>query len=180
MDLLVNYGIRASSLAPSFGTYELLYEETVAHNKTQIDITGLNIGKDDGLRLVYTAVGTNNFRIYPNDQSTTTNYWFQYLLGDGSSLFAGRINEPRLAQPGDGFRSLGFVDIKVSNNDRFVAKSQFVQTRSGATDLSQWNFNIVGTQSISSITKLSIVSTNTNGIASGSRIALYRISGGGA
>ena len=174
MDLLVNYGINATQVQP-LSTYELLYEETVTSAKTQIDITGLNITKDDEIRLVYTAVGANVFRIYPNDQSTLTNYWFQYLIGDGSSFFAGRINEPRFAQPGDGFRSLGFADIKVSNNDRFVVQSQFVQTRSGATDLSQWHFNIVGTQTVSSITKLSIVASAANGISADSKFQLFKV-----
>ena len=40
-------------------TYELLYSETVATAKTQIDITGLSISKDDTLRLVYTFVGNS-------------------------------------------------------------------------------------------------------------------------
>ena len=179
MDLLVNYGIRASSLAPSFGTYELLYEETVAHNKTQIDITGLNIGKDDTLRLVYTFVAadttTRNYSIRVND--ITSNYTRQALAGSGSSIVAVRSSDSVIAIARSNIRAQGFVDIKVSNNDRFVCQSQYVLELGGdpAPAAYNENYNIVNTGTVTSITKLSIVANVANQIAVGSKIALYKV-----
>lgn len=160
--------------------YELLYEETVATAKTQIDITGLNIGKDDGLRLVYTMVGesgTNSiYSLFPNDLTTTSNYWMQEFVGLGNTLFAGRYNTGWFGYATDTEPIAGFADIKVSNNDRFVYQSQKVQRIGAAsTTIHNTNLNVVGTQTVSSITKLSLVSNRTNGIAVGSKIALYKV-----
>ena len=158
--------------------YELLYSETVATAKTQIDITGLSIGKDDGLRLVYTFVktsGSANIYLYANDDNTLTNYWFQNLEGAGSTTYAERANQARMAISIVD-KSSGFADIKVSNNDRFVVKSQYLG-RPGASSSSMFihNYNMIGTGTVSSITKLSFVASATDGIGVGSKIALYKV-----
>jgi hypothetical protein len=70
----------------------------------------------------------------------------------------------------------GFADIKVSNNDRFVVQSQFIyKIGSVSNDMGQYNYNVVGTQTVSSITKLTIQSANTNGIGVGSKFTLYKV-----
>ena len=167
-------------------TFELLYDSTgtVTLPQTQIDITGLSIGKNDELRLVYTFVGVSNeavYSLYPNDLTTATNYHTQFLFGDGSSISALRQNANRLSQARDFDENAGFADIKISNNDRFVSQSQNTdKIGSAATALRNINLNIVGTQTVSSITKLSIVASATNGIATGSRIRLYKVNTGDA
>lgn len=161
-------------------TYELLYSETVATAKTQIDITGLSIGKDDGLRLVWsfqnTSSSTIDFSLYPNDLTTASNYYYQYLIAANSSVLASRINSNLIAAANVNAKSQGFTDIKVSNNDRFVAQSAMIYVVGGlSSNIQQYNYNLVGTQTVSSITKLSIVAESTNGIGVGSKIALYKV-----
>jgi hypothetical protein len=165
--------------------FELLYDSTgtVTLPQTQIDITGLSIGKNDELRLVYTLVGdtttTAFYDLRAND--ITSNYHSQFLFGVGSSLSASRQTDSRFSFARSNRPSAGFADIKVSNNDRFVAQSQFVsRIGSDSTAIENANYNIVNTGTVTSITKLSIVSNRTNGIATGSRIRLYKVNTGEA
>jgi hypothetical protein len=172
-------------IIPSF---ELLFDsdDEVTLPQTQIDITGLSIGKNDELRMVYTfkgdaldTVGYSLNEIRVND--ITSNYHTQILRGNGSFVFASRVTDSIFAFASSNFKSQGFIDIKVSNNDRFVAQSQFLlNIGSESNDLRNRNYNIVNTDTVTSITKLSIVSDRTNGIAAGSRIRLYKVNTGEA
>lgn len=160
--------------------YELLYEETVTTAKTQIDITGLNIGKDDGLRLVYTIVGdsttTADYDVFPNNLTTQTNYNRQVFIGAGATLSAVRQNLNYHFDARSNQKVQGFADIKVSNNDRYVAQSHYIRSMGAdSSGILQYNIHIVGTQTVTSITSLKIVSNRTNGIAVGSKIALYKV-----
>jgi hypothetical protein len=191
MDLLVNYGIRASSLAPSFPAYELLYDSLTANNgnpitlpTTQIDITGLSIGKNDELRLVYTLKApssTLDYGLYVNGNNTASSYIWQRLVGNGTSIILNNINNSVFADSTSAGSS-GFADIKVSNNDKFVVQSQFALTiGSGSSSIQNRNYNLVGIGfTLTSITSLRISCTTTNGIAAGSRIRLYKVNTGEA
>ena len=165
-----------ASVTITIPTYTLLYEQDVTTATTQIDITGLSITKDDGLRLVYTVVGGGDIGVYPNDLTTDTNYYSQYLYGGGSTIGAGRFNRNVTIQAGS-IKTSGFADIKISNNNRFVAQTQFVYNiGSGSSAMLHLNFNIVGTETVNTITKLSLKPENApNQIGVGSKIALYKV-----
>jgi hypothetical protein len=158
--------------------YELLYSETVATAKTQIDITGLSIGKDDGLRLVYTMnPGINSdYYIYVNDNNTNSNYTTQRLVGAGSVIGAARYSFPYVFWTTSAGKNAGFTDVKVSNNDRFVYQSQWLRAIGSASSSTEnENVNGVSLFSVTSITKLSFVATVSNGFGIGSKIALYKV-----
>ena len=158
--------------------YELLYEETVATNKTQIDITGLNIGKDDGLQLVYTFVGdsTSTSRISIQVNNITSNYTVQRLSAGSSFTAAARISSAEIAYAESNSKASGFADVKVSNNDRYVVQSRFSKSiGANASNLDYYNFNGINTGTVTSITSLKVLSDRTNGIAVGSKIALYKV-----
>jgi hypothetical protein len=185
MDLLVNYGIKASSLAPAIPAYELLYDSNVSATLplTQIDITGLSIGKNDELRMVYTFVGesTNSTAYDLRVNDITSNYTMQLLQGAGTSIAAGRSTSANIVNARSNRRVAGFADIKLSENSRFVVQSQFVEyIGSESSNVRNNNRNIVNTDTVTSITKLSVVASATNGIASGSRIRLYKVNTGAA
>jgi hypothetical protein len=171
--------------------FELLFDSLTADDGdpitlpvTEIDITGLSIGKNDKLRLVYTLKGdvTNATAFYDlrvND--ITSNYHRQRLNGSDSSIFAERTTDKILAFARSDRKSSGFADIKVSENSRFVVQSQFLSfAGADSSSLDNNNYNIVNTDTVTSITKLSIVSSRTDGIASGSRIRLYKVNTGEA
>ena len=161
--------------------YELIADVNVTTATTQIDFDNLNITKDDELRLVYTAVGgsgTFRWRIFPNNLTNESNYHTQILEGSGSSLVAGRLNVNNLVNP-DNRKNSGYADIKISNNDRFVVQSQEIwNVGSGSSGIRNSSNNIVGTQTVSSITKLSIISVVSNGILANSRLTLYKVNTG--
>jgi hypothetical protein len=178
--------------AEPFGEFELLYDSFTANNgnpitlpTNQIDITGLNISKNDELRLVYTFVTTGTSstftRLFPNDLTTRTNYHRQLLFSNDTTVSAGsgRDNDNFLTTDiASGRPITGFTDIKVSDNDRFVFNS--ITTRRGVDD-DRFNINLftVGTQTVTSITKLSIT-ISSNGLTTGSRIRLYKVNTGDA
>ena len=165
--------------------YELIADVDVTTATTQIDFDNLNITKDDELRLVYTFEGDSTtesiIRMFPNNLTTNTNYHIQFLYGNGSSIIALKQNDNRITQARSNQKASGFADIKVSNNDRFVFQSQHSDhIGSNSSDIRNFNINGVGTQTVTSITKLSVISGRTNGIAVGSRLQLYKVNKGSA
>jgi hypothetical protein len=165
--------------------FELLFDsdDEVTLPLTEIDITGLSIGKNDELRMVYTFVGesttTSNYDIRVND--ITSNYHMQLLQPDGTTISSDRLTNSQFAFARSNRKIAGFADIKVSNNDRFVVQSQLAWLiGSESSSIAQSNRNIVNTDTVTSITELSIVSSRTNGIAAGSRIRLYKVNTGDA
>jgi hypothetical protein len=173
--------------------FELLYDSLTADNGdpitlpvTQLDITGLSIGKNDELRLVYTLVGDsttgNVCALFPNDLTTTTNYHRQGLQANGTNIVAARVNNNTFAISRSNERAVGVTDVKISNNDRFVFESGLLEGVGGESNIIRnLNLNCVGTAfTLTSITKLSIVGSRTNGITAGSRIRLYKVNTGDA
>lgn len=165
--------------------FELLYDSDVSATlpATQIDITGLNISKDDELRLVWTIRGesgtTGVYYFKVND--IASNYYSQLLQGVGSGIGATRLSTGQFTASNANRNSAGFADIKVSNNDRFVAQSYDMNFAGAESSSLAYNsYNIVNTGTVTSITKLSIVSQLSNGLGTGSRIRLYKVNTGAA
>jgi hypothetical protein len=165
--------------------FELLFDTTgtVTFPQTSFDITGLSISKNDELRMVYTFVGDTTtsafYDLRAND--VTSNYKSQLLLGGGTTVSAVNYTGSRFSVAQSDRPTTGFIDIKASNNDKFVGQSQMVhRVGSVSSNIENINYNILNTGTISSITKLTVISDRTNGIASGSRIRLYKVNTGEA
>jgi hypothetical protein len=164
--------------------FELLFDsdDEVTLPQTEIDITGLSIGKNDELRLVYTFVGSGQTALFVNGNNTNTNYHSQELTGLGTTIAAARYNISYFNNYTATRNTSGYADIKVSNNDRFVVQNHYVYgVGAEAANLINFNFNIVGTGfTLTSITSLKIANENTDGIDEGSRIRLYKVNTGEA
>jgi hypothetical protein len=166
--------------------FTLLYDSNVSATLplTQIDITGLNITKDDELKIVFTLVGDSSSAstlcsLFVND--ITTNYARQQLSGISTTISAARDTVNLWAAASSIGKNMNISTIKISNNDKFVVQSNNTSSvGSQSSSIGQIIRNIVNTGTITSITKLSIVSDRTNGIASGSRIRLYKVNTGAA
>jgi hypothetical protein len=171
--------------------FELLFDSLTADDGdpislpvTEIDITGLSIGKNDELRIVYTFVAdssitTRNYDLRVND--ITSNYTDQILFGSGSSIQTSRASRTRLAGARSNIKTSGFADIKISENSRFVFQTQMgFNMGAGSSSINNQNSNVVNTDTVTSITKLSIVADTTDGIETGSRIRLYKVNTGDA
>jgi hypothetical protein len=152
--------------------YQLVADTTVGTATTNVDFTGLSFGKEDDLLLVslFTdpAVGTN-YNVLINGNNTLTNYWYQTLLGNGTSVSGSRANAPSFS----GRIATSLMRLKLTNNGYFVYQSDIV----GNTGASTVNLDLrygTSTFTATSITSLRINTANTNAIAVGSRFQLYK------
>lgn len=166
-----------------FGLYEEIADVIVTSDTTQIDFDNLNITKDDELRLVWTVLETSStlsrYRIYVNDISG--NYFEQRIQGNGSLLNASRASDNIFSFGINDVTSSGYADIKISNNNRFVAQvNDVVIIGSNSSNIELSSFNIVNTSTITNINKISIESSISNGIDAGSRLTLYKVNTGSA
>jgi hypothetical protein len=174
--------------------FELLYDSLTAANgsnavpATQLDITGLSIGKNDELFLSFTNKIPSQtftfFSIFPNDNTTQTNYHTQDLGATGTSFDVNRGNANRYAYARLNGNNTGFASIKISENNRFVVQSHATYNGTGSSaseGLQQFHYNIVGSGfTLTSITKLTLLSSLTNGFNTGARVRLYKVNTGEA
>lgn len=161
--------------------YELLADITVSSATTQVDITGLNIGKDEEIVLIAdvynpTASGTP-LSILVNGNYTVTNYYTQYISVNGTSVTAGRENNANLQYHDPVRKLLAIAKIKLTNSGYFVWQSD----ANRAYDLGSQLFYVpiygTSTFTLSSITSLRISVGVANAIGIGSRFQLYKIGG---
>lgn len=159
------------SISPA---YELIGDVTVASNTTQVDFTGLNIGKDDELLLVADWINgsvTSGLICLPNNIATNGGYK-QQMYADNSGVGAVRGNDFSMEAMTSGKRGLFFIKIKLTNSGYYTHQS------SGTSYYGQACVNVqscaTSTSTISSITSIK-VQANTNCIATGSRFQLYKL-----
>jgi len=178
--LLESFTSAVQNLVPDFGTYELLADITVSTATTTVDITGLNIDKDDEILLVSDIVdGTTtgcSVSIYPNNNTTATNYYRQQLYAASTSVFGARANNAEYAYCDPNDKILGMVRIKLTNTGYFAWQSSHVYTYDEA-DVQLLERYGTSTFTMSGVTSLRIASVETNGLGIGSRFQLYRTGG---
>lgn len=165
------------SISPA---YELIGDVTVEGTaKTQVDFTGLNIGKDDELLLVSTIIKpittATSFSIYINGNVTNTNYYQQYMGVSSTSISAGRINSSGMTFIGS-VAATNFVlsKIKVTNSGYVVWMDEENRTIGGSSLNANSNC-VASTFTVSTITTLSVKASVTNAIGTGSRFQLYKL-----
>ena len=172
--------VRRGFIEPPVPEYRLIADINVTANTTQIDFDNLNITKEDELRLVYTFVGSSSsfsgYRLFVNNETNPNNYWIQFLNGEGSSVFAGRVNTTSIADANNTRYVQGFADIKISNNERLTYTSgRLFRIGNDSNDIRNNNINGLGIFTVSSINLISVSASITNGIAVGSRLQLYKV-----
>ena len=101
------------------GAWQEIVDYTVPSNTTQVDFTGLNITKDDFIK-VFINGNLGSYELYAENVLTTTNYYNQMIQADASSITASRFNTPRIYLAGTGGAS-AFGYIKLSENNKLNA-----------------------------------------------------------
>ena len=159
----------------TLATYELIADLNTSGTNMQIDITGLNINKNDEYILNTSfLVAGGTARLYINDNLTDTNYISQILAGSGTNFVVTRIDDPRLLSSD---RSFGKANIKLTENGYVFWESKNSQQNGTASnDLRVRNWNVLSKFTVSSITKLSIICDNTN--VGNLYVKLYKINKG--
>ena len=159
--------------------YELVADVTIGTATTQVDFSGLNFGKDDDLMLVSDVINqtasTASLRLFVNDNVTETNYYTQTLNADGTTVNGARVNDNifNIANLSGG-KGIAITKIKLTNSGYYVYQSDFIRSY-GSSSLILYNRYCSSVFTISSITKISIISNIINSIGVGSRFQLYRL-----
>jgi len=185
-DLITTYssGVMISKTTEevTFGEYELLADIIVSNTTSNVDITGLNIDKDDHILLVVSAVNGASpesllLRWFVNGNYTQTDYWTQRISADGNVVSSVVANSTVLLtdmwyHP----TSMANARIKLTNSGNVVVQSETLRGIGQSTVL-LYDSHGSSIFTVSAITMLTIRSDFTNGIGAGSRFQLYRTGG---
>jgi hypothetical protein len=157
---------------------------TFTANETSRAFTGLNITKDDFIKIVFThfegSNGSTTVSCFPNTTagvggfSSQSNYSYQFLEGLANSTSASRSSENVICQTMFGQRSLSIIYFKLSENGKanfFSTHNKeigsLISTIFGYTTSSNLTFN-------DPINSLTFTASASNRLATGSRIQIYR------
>jgi hypothetical protein len=167
------------------GAYTELVDFTFTANETSRAFTGLNITKDDFIKVTISLTEATNttqgYFIFPNTAAgvsgfdTITNYHRQFLRGEGSTVSANRSNDAAIGVTQGNTTNYFTVYCKISENGKwnsfsnnFLRLDSSLRTAFEYTTSSNLTFN-------DPITSLKLQANETNGIGSGSRIQIYRL-----
>lgn len=156
--------------------YELVADVVVSVACTSVLINGLNITKDDDYLLVSDVVnptGDNAIYLLSNGNITNTNYYNQNILADNTSKSGARANTALCIGVYSGTKTSGSVKIKLTNGGYFVYQSSQVN-KSASSTLNLQDLYGSSTFTMTSITSLTLTSSNAGGIGVGSRFQLYK------
>ena len=161
----------------SDGTYlELIEDKTIASATTSVTFSGLNLTKEDSLLLVSDYQNNNAnapLYLYANNNQTPSNYYYQYLLADGTSVVGNRTNNPTYTYANANEKAFTIVPIKLTNDGYFTAQVS-ENADYGTSGIRLTAEVISSTFTATTITQLDIVSSVANAIGVGSRFILYR------
>lgn len=174
--------IGATGTGSRFQLYKLVAEKVadiiVPSNTTSVDITGLNIGKDEEYYLVSDVVnpiGTaSSVRLFANSNNTLTNYYVQLLVANSTSVTASRANVTAIMGVDGGQKSLAMANIKLTNSGYFVAQANTIRAYGVSSMYIQKLYN-TSTWSSSALTSFTILADVTNSIGANSRFTLYKM-----
>lgn len=160
---------------------QLLADITVSGSAvTQVDISGLNIGKGEEVVLVSqftNALGvTVALRLMFNGNYTLTNYYSQEVYADGTSVGASGVNNPMILNALRGLTSIINSKIKLTNNGHIVAQND-IENKLGTSSANITQTYHTTTFTTTSITSIRVACSNTDGIGIGSRFQLYKVGG---
>jgi len=158
---------------------EKVADITVSSNTTQVDITGLDIGKGSEYLLVSDSLpnptSSRDILLFVNNDTITTNYYSQVIYGTGTAAVAIRLNTALLVGGGTGLSSISYSYLKLSNTGSYTGQHYEIRNYGTSNILIDNAFVSSTAENITSINQLNIKSTLTNGIASGSRFTLYKL-----
>lgn len=158
--------------------YALISDITVGVATTSISFSGLNITKDDDYLLVTDIINStatpSDYRIFINNNITTTNYYTQQYYAKSTSIASSRVNSSVFMGNDQSKKGSSFVKIKLCNSGYTVIQSEINRNYGESSNFTQ-NEHIVSTFTSSSITDITVTSTNSLSISVGSRFMLYKL-----
>lgn len=175
---LINNGV---SVTKNFtdNELELLSDIEITSATTQVDFTGLNIQEDEEIVLklnIFTSTTNEWIRLRINGNTTSTNYYMQYISVFNTTINGVRENNIEVSFGRQNLHSFSDVYIKLTNNGYVITQSNSTDSLGGS---GVGIFDIYGTSTfqVPSITKLTFIADQTSGIGIGSRFQLYKVKG---
>jgi hypothetical protein len=167
------------------GAWTEIVDFTFTANETSRAFTGLNITKDDFIKVTISLTEATNttqgYFIFPNTAAgvsgfdTISNYHRQFIRGEGSTVSAIRTNDAAIGVTQGNTTNYFTVYCKISENGKwnsfsnnFLRLDSSLRTAFEYTTSSNLTFN-------DPITSLKLQANETNGIGTGSRIQIYRL-----
>jgi hypothetical protein len=167
------------------GAWTEIVDFTFTANETSRAFTGLNITKDDFIKIVFTHVNGSSsgsdIRLFPNTAAgvngfnTVTNYHNQLLEGNGTSPNASRTNANNFSFIPGSSQNYVLSFLKLSENGKANFFSNEYRTINSSLRL---RFKYITSSNLTyndPITSLTFSSDVSNGLGTGSRIQIYRL-----
>ena len=157
------------------GAWEEIVDYTVPSNTTSVTLNNFGtITKDDFIRVVMTHNSTGTeIGLFVNGNTTASNYYMQFLAGNGTSVIATRANKNQIDFTPSGSSDVINCYLKLSENDNLNIFA--LNSRSGDSGLNlQFHYN-TSTSSFNSITEFNFVATTGSSIGANSRIQIYKL-----
>jgi hypothetical protein len=161
------------------GAWTEIVDFTFTANETTRAFTGLNITKDDFIKIVFNHVNPNSsqtfIRLFGNDETTTTDYSRQLLFGSGTTVTAVRSDAARFTNTGGSSISTTFAYLKISENN---VLNWFVNRTANDTSDIQTGFQYTTSSGVTfptGVNTLTFESESTDDIGTDSRIQIYRL-----
>jgi hypothetical protein len=161
------------------GAWTEIVDFTFTANETSRAFTGLSIGKGDFIKVVVTHVNgssSNSFlSIFPNANTTSTNFNSQYIEATGTTVVANRVNNNVFNVTIGSTTATHIGYIKISENDRYNSFSNSTVRNNSSLNTLFYYATQSGGTSTSTITSLTFTSDVSNGLGTDSRIQIYRL-----
>jgi hypothetical protein len=160
------------------GAWTEIVDFTFTADETSRAFTGLNITKDDFIKVVVTQVNgasdAANVALFPNSNTTSSNFTRQILNGSGSNVTAFRSNDNRIARADLNKAGYSVAYVKISENNKFNYFSLLTDDiGSSIVNLFEYCTEVTGTTT--TLTSLTFTASETDGLGDGSRIQIYRL-----
>jgi hypothetical protein len=160
------------------GAWTEIVDFTFTANETSRTFSGLNITKDDFIKVVVTHVNSSGSVLNPAlraNSSINSNYTVQVLRGDGSTVGANRAGTNVVDEIPANKTSTSVTYLKLSENDRLNLFNNTTKTNDSGINV-MFNYTTSsGATFTSGITSLTYDSGVANSLGTGSRIQIYRL-----
>jgi len=159
------------------GTLEKLAEVDAATDITTMTITGLDLDASKAFLLLFKVANPTAssaaYRLFFNNDTTETNYYFQALWVTGTTIAAGRWNKPELIFLDAGYEGFAtcYVMRPPDGLPRYFAS---VVRRSGSEVILASNAGSWVTAA--NVTRIDVSASVVNGIGVGSKLILFGVS----
>ena len=178
---VLTMGANDPAWAAAGGGYELVSEQTNGSAVTRFTVTGLDLDAAKSYHVELELVGASGsgpIYLYANGLETDADYHYQLHGGDNTTTVVEEGNYPRISflRQGGSYKTKCNIDISYWSGRHFVAIAQSLREDGSGTNDYAVELNSVtkDAELVANLTQLDFKNSDTNGIAAGSKIRVYK------